>query len=80
MDINRRDFLQRSLGVTVAGSLVADALAAQSPVPAGIPEAVPVSRRLILDANSRALQWVLIGFGAVCAVAGVAFSRATWVG
>ena len=33
----------------------------------------------LVHGRPRARQWTLIGFGAVCAVAGVAFARATWV-
>jgi hypothetical protein len=56
--MNRREFLQGSLGASLAGSLVADALAAQAPSQVTVPVPVPVTRKLILDANSRSLQWL----------------------
>jgi hypothetical protein len=33
----------------------------------------------LVEGRPRARQWVLVGFGAACAVAGVAFSRGVWV-
>jgi hypothetical protein len=33
----------------------------------------------LVQGRPRARQWLLIGFGATCAVAGVAFSRGTWI-
>ena len=56
--MNRREFLQGSVGASLAGSLFArlSAAAASGQIP--VPAAVPVTRRLILDANSRSLQWL----------------------
>ena len=56
--MNRREFLQGSLGISAAGSLVARAFTAQASSQITVPAAVPVTRRLILDANSRSLQWL----------------------
>ena len=56
--MNRREFLQGSLGVSAAGSLLARAFTAQASSQTTVPATVPVTRRLILDANSRSLQWL----------------------
>ncbi|HEY3094124.1 MAG TPA: TIM barrel protein, partial [Vicinamibacterales bacterium] len=56
--MNRRAFLQGSLGATVAAPLLAELVHAQGRAPVTIPAPVPVTRKLILDANSRALQWL----------------------
>ena len=34
----------------------------------------------LVEGRPRARQWMFVGFGAACAVAGVAFARGTWVG
>jgi hypothetical protein len=57
--MNRREFLHGTLGSAMAAPFVAD-LVAQGPAPAtpAVPAAVPVTRRLVLDANTRHLQWL----------------------
>jgi len=56
--MNRREFLQGSLGATLAAPLLAELAGAQGRTPVTIPAPVPVTRKLILDANSKALQWL----------------------
>jgi sugar phosphate isomerase/epimerase len=56
--MNRREFLQGSLGASVAGSFFARTSAGQASSQSTVPAAVPATRRLILDANSRSLQWL----------------------
>jgi len=56
--MNRREFLQGSLGVSAAGSLFARTFTAQASSQITVPAAAPVTRTLILDANSRSLQWL----------------------
>ena len=56
--MNRREFLQGGLGASLAASVFTDALAGQTPSPATASAAAPVTRKLILDANSRSLQWL----------------------
>jgi sugar phosphate isomerase/epimerase len=56
--MNRREFLQGSLGVSAAGSLFARAFTAQASSQIAVPGAAPVTRTLIFDANSRSLQWL----------------------
>jgi hypothetical protein len=55
--MDRRHFLQSSLGATLFGPLMAEA-AAQAPAPARAPVAAPVTRKLVLDAYSKSLQWL----------------------
>jgi hypothetical protein len=57
--MNRREFLNGTLGAAMTTPFLADLLA-QGPgttAPA-IPASKPVTRRLVLDANSRHLQWL----------------------
>lgn len=56
--MNRRAFLQGSLGATVAAPILAELTAAQGRPQVTIPATVPVTRTLVLDANSRSLQWL----------------------
>jgi sugar phosphate isomerase/epimerase len=56
--MNRRAFLQGSFGATLAAPLLAELARAQGRAPVVIPAPVPVTRKLILDANSKALQWL----------------------
>jgi sugar phosphate isomerase/epimerase len=59
--MNRRQFLQGSLGAAIAAPLVADRVASQAPPAApaeATPPPVPIRTRLILDANSTQLQWL----------------------
>jgi sugar phosphate isomerase/epimerase len=54
--MNRRQFLQNSLGATVAVPLFADMMTAQGPAPAS--PAAAATRQLVLDAHSKSLQWI----------------------
>jgi hypothetical protein len=56
--MNRREFLQTSLGASLAGAAFGDALAGQAGGPTQIPAPVPIARRLVLDAHSESLQWL----------------------
>jgi sugar phosphate isomerase/epimerase len=56
--MNRRAFLQGSLGATLAAPIIAELTAAQERPQVTIPTPVPVTRKLVLDANSRSLQWL----------------------
>jgi len=64
--MDRRQFLQGSLGVTIAAPLLAELAAAQGPPAAPVSQAPPpnpypapaITRKLILDANTRTLQWM----------------------
>jgi hypothetical protein len=56
--MNRREFLQGSVGASVAGSFIARVSAAWAANQTRVPAAVPVTRTLILDANSRSLHWL----------------------
>jgi sugar phosphate isomerase/epimerase len=56
--MNRREFLQTSLGVSVTGAVFGDVLAGQGAGPVQIPPPVPIARRLVLDASSESLQWL----------------------
>src|SRR5678815_3580336 len=57
--MDRREFLFGSLSAAMAAPLAAGiARAQQVRPPVVIPAPVPVTRRLVLDANSRALQWL----------------------
>jgi sugar phosphate isomerase/epimerase len=56
--MDRRQFLHRSLGAALAGPFVADARSFQTPAPAPAPAQVPVTRKLVLDAYSKSLQWL----------------------
>ena len=56
--MNRREFLQTSLGVSLAGAAFGEAFAGQDRAPIRIPQPVPIARRLTLDANSESLQWL----------------------
>jgi sugar phosphate isomerase/epimerase len=62
--MNRRQFLQNSLGAAVTLPLVAGRVAGQAPAqPPAAPAsaaaaAVPIRTRLVLDANSTQLQWL----------------------
>jgi hypothetical protein len=54
--MDRRHFLQSSLGATVVGPLLGSMSATQGPAPAAA--ARPVTRKLVLDAYSKSLQWL----------------------
>jgi len=54
--MNRRQFLQGSVGATLVGPLFAD-VAAQAPAPAP-PITQPTGRTLVLDAYSKSLHWL----------------------
>jgi L-ribulose-5-phosphate 3-epimerase len=56
--MNRRDFLNGTLGAAVTTPFLADLLAQGPLTPTPAPAAAPVTRRLVLDANSRHLQWL----------------------
>jgi hypothetical protein len=59
--MDRRQFLHGSLGATLVAPLFADLAIAQAPAPATAPGPfvfAPITRRLILDADSRSLHWV----------------------
>jgi hypothetical protein len=62
--MDRRRFLQQSLGAAMAGPWLGDRVAAQQPPPAAplpVPQplaAVPIARRLVLDVHTRSLQWL----------------------
>lgn len=61
--MHRRQFLRGSLGAALVGPLLVDSLTAQSRGQATAPPQTPrptpaAPRKLILDANSRALQWI----------------------
>jgi hypothetical protein len=61
--MDRRQFLQGSLGATFVGPFLADVATAQAPAPATVPPPaafarVPVTRTLILDVHSRNLHWI----------------------
>ena len=69
--MNRREFLQGSLGATIAAPLLAEMAGGatagdgaqaqgQAPRPAAgqAPSAATTPRKLILDVNSRNLQWL----------------------
>ena len=57
--MNRREFLAGSLGAVVGAPVVsALAKAQQVRAPVVVPVPVPVTRHLVLDVNSRALQWL----------------------
>src|SRR5436190_19280311 len=71
--MHRRQFLERSFGAAVLGPLLGELTAAQGrgapPAPAQPPSAAPpaapqaagvapATRRLVLDINSRSLQWM----------------------
>ena len=62
--MNRRQFLYGTLGAAVTTPFLPDVMA-QGPLPpaAVVPVPVPVTRRLVLDANSRHLQWLREGLG-----------------
>jgi hypothetical protein len=57
--MNRREFLNGTLGAAMTTPFLADLLA-QGPgtITPAVPASVPVTRRLVLDANSRHLQWL----------------------
>ncbi len=57
--MNRREFLNGTLGAAMTTPFLADLLA-QGPAPPrpAVPAPVPVTRRLVLDANARHLQWL----------------------
>jgi hypothetical protein len=56
--MDRRQFLQGSLGAALGGPLLAEA-STQTPAPAATASAAqPVERQLVIDANSRALHWI----------------------
>src|SRR5262245_65560429 len=54
--MNRRRFLQSTLGATVIAPLLADMTAGQAQAPPRA--AAGGTRKLILDAHSRSLQWL----------------------
>jgi sugar phosphate isomerase/epimerase len=64
--MDRRQFLQGSLGAALVASLVSEALTGQEQAPAPAPapspattwRPAPITRRLVLDAHSRNLQWL----------------------
>jgi len=58
--MDRRTFLQSSLGVTLFGPLAAQAAAQAPAAPARAPApvAAPVTRKLVLDAYSKSLHWL----------------------
>ena len=56
--MDRRQFLQGSLGAAVIGPFLTDIQSAQTPAPAPPPARVPVTRKLILDAYSKSLHWM----------------------
>jgi hypothetical protein len=56
--MDRRTFLQSSVGVTLFGPLVAQAAAQAPAAPAPKPVAAPVTRKLVLDAYSKSLHWL----------------------
>ena len=56
--MKRREFLQGTLGATLAAPIVAELTSAQGRPPVVVPAPVPVTRKLILDANSKSLQWL----------------------
>ena len=59
--MDSRQFLHGSLGATLVAPLFADLAIAQGPAPTPAPGAfafAPITRRLILDADSRSLHWV----------------------
>jgi sugar phosphate isomerase/epimerase len=57
--MDRRQFLQGSLGATVIGPLLADVSAGQTPAPTPAPAgARAATRKLVLDAYSRSLHWI----------------------
>jgi hypothetical protein len=61
--MHRRQFLRRSVGAALVAPLLRDVVGGQAPAPAPAPArppagAQPAVRALVLDANSRALQWL----------------------
>jgi hypothetical protein len=57
--MDRRQFLQDSLGAMVIGPLLADVSAGQTPAPSPAPAgARAATRKLVLDAYSRSLHWI----------------------
>src|SRR5947209_7053390 len=54
--MDRRQFLHRSLGAGVMGSLLVEIASGQTSAPAAAQPAGP--RRLVLDAHSRSLHWL----------------------
>src|SRR5512133_2311416 len=56
--MNRRAFLQGSLGATLAAPILAELASAQGRPQVTIPATVPVTRKLVLDANSKSLHWL----------------------
>src|SRR5262245_51181664 len=58
--MDRRGFLQSSLGATIIGPLLADLAIAQTPSapPAPAAQTTPATRKLVLDVYSRSLHWL----------------------
>ena len=55
---NRRQFLQGSVGATLATPLFAELATARGSAQVPVPAPATVTRRLILDAHSRSLHWL----------------------
>ena len=58
--MDRRRFLQSSVGATLVGPFLADLAIAQTAAPAPAPggQGTPVTRKLVLDVYSRSLHWL----------------------
>jgi len=56
--MNRRRFIQTSVGATLMAPLVGELTAAQTPAPPAPPGTQPPARKLVLDVYSRSLHWM----------------------